>query len=106
MKEPKTKIVKGENQQEELDPGKQTARKAGEAPKRERTSRKEKRKRRAACNNTQSGKTERWIGRKNAGERKRELQKNCRLGRKTKERKGEPNSEDRILTYAEEIRNK
>ena len=94
-----------ENQQEELDLGKRTARKAVEAPEREQTSRKERRKRRAACNDTQSSKTERRIGRKNAGEWKRELPKKCRLGRKTKDRNGEPNNHDRIPTYTEEIHN-
>ena len=64
-----------ENRREELDPSKQIVRKAVEAPKREQTSQKERRKRRAAGNDTQSVKTERQIGRKNAGERKQKLLK-------------------------------
>ena len=59
-------------------------------------------KRRAACIDTPSGKTERRIVWKKAGERKWKLLKKNKKGRKTNERDDETNSHDRTLTDAEE----
>ena len=73
-----------------------------EAPKQERTSRKGRRKRRAACNDTWSDKTKRRIGKKNAAEQKQKFLKKDRQGRKTKKRKGEANIQNRTSMDGEE----
>ena len=64
-KEPKTKAGKGDKNPTRKFRPKQMNRKVGsETPKQERTSRKGRRKRRVACNDTQSDKTKRRIGKK------------------------------------------
>ena len=102
-KEPKMKAGKGDKNPTRKFRPKQTKRKVGsEAPKQERTTQKGRRKRRVACNDTQSDKTKRRIGKKNAGERKQKLLKKGRQGRKTKKRKGKANIQYRTLTDVEE----
>ena len=102
-KEPKTKAGKGDKNPTRKFHLKQMNRKEGsEAPKQERTSRKGRRKRRAACNDTWSDKTKRRIGKKNAAEQKQKFLKKDRQGRKTKKRKGEANIQNRTSMDGEE----
>ena len=90
-KELKTKVGKGDkNYNKKISSQANETQGRQRSPKQERTSRKGRRKRRAACNDTQIDKTKRRIGKKNTGERKRKLLKKGKQGRKTKKRKAKP----------------
>ena len=87
-REPKTKSGKAEKNLMRKFIRKQAKHKVGcEAPRQKRTSRKARRKRRAACNDIQSYKTKRLIGKKTAGEWKQKTPEERQTRKKNKEKK-------------------